>query len=351
MPGPLGDRLILRALRESNGDAHAVSEDAIRAGDAAALARDRRRRGTGGRLRARGDRASSCAPAAFRATPRCWCSTRAAARRTGSECSMRIAIFDPFSGIAGDMTLGALLQRRTRPGVAARAAGDARSRRTSRVEIREVIRGEIVCRKVDFDIPPQPHGRHIHADPSARREERRARDACASAPIARSRRSRRPKARSTACRPRRCISTRSAPSTRFSTSSASIWGLELLGVERVYCGTIALGDGTVTRRARRPAGARAGDAEAARGASGSPGPGGLRRARDADRRGARARALVRAAARGVRAACAAASARARRTFAVARTRCASSSPTSDGDGVDGARSPSSSSSSCATSTT
>jgi threonine synthase len=32
VPGPLGDRLILRALYESNGDAHAVSEDAIRAG-------------------------------------------------------------------------------------------------------------------------------------------------------------------------------------------------------------------------------------------------------------------------------------------------------------------------------
>jgi threonine synthase len=30
VPGPLGDRLILRALRESHGDAHAVSEDAIR---------------------------------------------------------------------------------------------------------------------------------------------------------------------------------------------------------------------------------------------------------------------------------------------------------------------------------
>ena len=31
VPGPLGDRLILRALRESGGDALAVSEDAIRA--------------------------------------------------------------------------------------------------------------------------------------------------------------------------------------------------------------------------------------------------------------------------------------------------------------------------------
>jgi threonine synthase len=32
VPGPLGDRLILRALKESGGDAHAVSEDAIREG-------------------------------------------------------------------------------------------------------------------------------------------------------------------------------------------------------------------------------------------------------------------------------------------------------------------------------
>jgi threonine synthase len=30
VPGPLGDRLILRALRESGGDALSVSEDAIR---------------------------------------------------------------------------------------------------------------------------------------------------------------------------------------------------------------------------------------------------------------------------------------------------------------------------------
>jgi threonine synthase len=32
VPGPLGDRLILRAVRESGGDAHAVSEESIRAG-------------------------------------------------------------------------------------------------------------------------------------------------------------------------------------------------------------------------------------------------------------------------------------------------------------------------------
>jgi threonine synthase len=38
VPGPLGDRLILRALRESGGDAHAVSEDAIRAATASLAA-------------------------------------------------------------------------------------------------------------------------------------------------------------------------------------------------------------------------------------------------------------------------------------------------------------------------
>ena len=38
VPGPLGDRLILRAVRESGGDAHAASEDAIRS-DTAWLAR------------------------------------------------------------------------------------------------------------------------------------------------------------------------------------------------------------------------------------------------------------------------------------------------------------------------
>jgi threonine synthase len=32
VPGPLGDRLILRALRESDGDAVAVNEEAIRTG-------------------------------------------------------------------------------------------------------------------------------------------------------------------------------------------------------------------------------------------------------------------------------------------------------------------------------
>jgi uncharacterized protein (TIGR00299 family) protein len=73
---------------------------------------------------------------------------------------MRTAILDPFSGISGDMTLGALIG----VGLDAewlRALPARVGLPEVRVDIREVLRGEIVCWKVDFDIPPQPHGRHI----------------------------------------------------------------------------------------------------------------------------------------------------------------------------------------------
>jgi uncharacterized protein (TIGR00299 family) protein len=73
---------------------------------------------------------------------------------------MRTAILDPFSGISGDMTLGALIG----VGLDAewlRALPARVGLPEVRVDVREVLRGEIVCWKVDFDIPPQPHGRHI----------------------------------------------------------------------------------------------------------------------------------------------------------------------------------------------
>jgi uncharacterized protein (DUF111 family) len=73
---------------------------------------------------------------------------------------MRVAILDPFSGIAGDMLLGALVQVGLDPEWL-RALPKALGIEEIGVEIREVVRGEIVCQKVDFDIPPQPHGRHI----------------------------------------------------------------------------------------------------------------------------------------------------------------------------------------------
>jgi uncharacterized protein (TIGR00299 family) protein len=156
---------------------------------------------------------------------------------------MRAAIFDPFSGVAGDMTLGALLQvgldpdwLRALPGVLGIADVG--------VEIQEVIRGEIVCQKVDFDIPPQPHGRHI--------KDIRQIVARSGAPE---------RVRTLADRAFTAIATAEGEIHGMSPDDVHlhevgavdaildvvgvIWGLEQLGVERVYCGPIALGDGTV----------------------------------------------------------------------------------------------------------
>ena len=157
---------------------------------------------------------------------------------------MRIAILDPFSGIAGDMTLGALVDVGLDPEWLRALPARSGSTDVSVRHPRSACAARSSCKKVDFDIPPQPHGRHI-------REIRElvARAAapprCASAPTRAFTAIAEPRARSTAWRRSTCTCTKSAPSTRFSTSSASIWGFELLGVERVYCGPIALGDGTV----------------------------------------------------------------------------------------------------------
>src|SRR5439155_1319786 len=73
---------------------------------------------------------------------------------------MRIAIFDPAAGISGDMTLGALLSLglpvswlEELPGRL--GVGDVR------VAVRDVRRSGITCKKVEFEIPEQPHGRHV----------------------------------------------------------------------------------------------------------------------------------------------------------------------------------------------
>jgi uncharacterized protein (TIGR00299 family) protein len=156
---------------------------------------------------------------------------------------MRVAILDPFSGIAGDMTLGALLQVGLEPEWL-RALPRVLGLEDVGVEIREVIRGEIVCQKVDFDIPPQPHGRHI--------AEIRALVARSGAP---------PRVRERADRAFTGIAAAEGEIHGMAPEEVHlhevgavdaildvvgvIWGLEQLGVERVYCGPIALGDGTV----------------------------------------------------------------------------------------------------------
>ena len=73
---------------------------------------------------------------------------------------MRIAILDPAAGISGDMTLAALLSLglpvswlEELPGRL--GEGDVR------VTVRDVRRSGITCKQIEFDIPPQPHGRHV----------------------------------------------------------------------------------------------------------------------------------------------------------------------------------------------
>ncbi|MEO7086083.1 MAG: nickel pincer cofactor biosynthesis protein LarC [Gemmatimonadaceae bacterium] len=156
---------------------------------------------------------------------------------------MRIAILDPFSGIAGDMTLGALVD----VGLDAdwlRALPNALGLPDIGVDIRQVSRGDIKCQKVDFAIPPQPHGRHI--------KQIRELVAKSGAPD---------RVKQLADKTFTSIADAEGeihglPPEKVHLHEVGavdaildvvgvIWGLELLGVERVYCGAIALGDGTV----------------------------------------------------------------------------------------------------------
>jgi uncharacterized protein (TIGR00299 family) protein len=156
---------------------------------------------------------------------------------------MRTAILDPFSGISGDMTLGALLGVGLDPSWLRGLPGRMHLSEVT-VGIREVLRGEIVCWKVDFDIPPQPHGRHI--------EQIRELVAASDAPA---------DVRARADRAFRCIAEAEGeihgmPAEQVHLHEVGavdaildvvgvVWGLAELGVEDVRCGVIRTGDGTV----------------------------------------------------------------------------------------------------------
>src|SRR5437762_383643 len=156
---------------------------------------------------------------------------------------MRAAILDPFSGIAGDMTLGALVAVGLDPDWL-RALPRRLGLDDVHVEIKPVSRAGIGCQKVDFEIPPQPHGRHLRhikeivaksdapAHVRARADETFTAIATVEAAI------------------------HGLPIERVHLHEVGavdaildvvgvLWGLDELGVERVYCGAIALGDGTV----------------------------------------------------------------------------------------------------------
>jgi uncharacterized protein (TIGR00299 family) protein len=157
---------------------------------------------------------------------------------------MPIAILHPFSGISGDMTLGALVAvgldpewLRALPG---RLGIDGIT-----TDIREVKRAGIACTKVDFQIPPQPHGRHLkHIREIVSRSD-------APDPVKR----RADAAFTLIAEQEAAIHATNVDHVHLHEVGAvdaildivgSIWGFELLGVTEIYCGAIATGDGVVT---------------------------------------------------------------------------------------------------------
>lgn len=156
---------------------------------------------------------------------------------------MSIAILEPFSGISGDMTLGALVHVGLDPAWL-RALPERLGLEGITVRIADVQRGMIACKKVDFDIPEQPHGRHI--------AEIRA--LVAQAPIPPSIRALADEAFTAIAEEEGEIHGVGADEVHLHEVGAvdaildvvgAIWGLSELGVSRVCCGTISLGDGFV----------------------------------------------------------------------------------------------------------
>ena len=156
---------------------------------------------------------------------------------------MRAAILDPFSGISGDMTLGALLDvgldaewLRALPGVLGLDGVTVR--------VADVRRADIACKKVDFDIPPQPHGRHL----------KHLREIVDRAPAPAAVKQRADAAFTAIAEQEAAIHGTTVERVHLHEVGAvdaildvvgAVWGFEKLGVERVYCGPIATGDGVV----------------------------------------------------------------------------------------------------------
>ncbi len=156
---------------------------------------------------------------------------------------MTIAILDPFSGIAGDMTLGALLE----VGLEAewlRALPGRLGLEGVEVRIQRVRRSSLACTKVDFEIPTQPHGRGIAEIreivargglPDAVRE--RADAVYWQIAVA--------EGEMHGVAPERVHFHEVGAVDAILDVVGAVWGFDLVGVERVYCGTITLGDGVV----------------------------------------------------------------------------------------------------------
>ena len=156
---------------------------------------------------------------------------------------MTLAIIDPFSGISGDMTLGALIDVGLDPdwlrALPARVGLDGVN-----VRVADVLRGGISCKKVDFDIPPQPHGRHLKhireiLNRSGAPDHVRERADAAFTAIATE------EARIHGTTIERVHLHEVGSVDAILDVLGAVWGFDLLGVSTVYCTTISLGDGFV----------------------------------------------------------------------------------------------------------
>ncbi|HJQ12515.1 MAG TPA: nickel pincer cofactor biosynthesis protein LarC [Gemmatimonadaceae bacterium] len=156
---------------------------------------------------------------------------------------MKIAILDPASGIAGDMFIGALVDNGLDRSWLERLPQTLGLDGVS-VRIADVQRSGVKCVKVDFEIPPQPHGRavsEIHrlvdsvSIPSTVREQAHAAfDAIATIEAA-----------IHGVAPDELHLHEVGAVDAILDVIGSLWGVELLGIERVFNTRVALGDGTV----------------------------------------------------------------------------------------------------------
>ena len=156
---------------------------------------------------------------------------------------MKIAILDPASGIAGDMFIGALVDNGLDRAWLERLPSTLGLDSVG-VRITDVQRSGVRCVKVDFEIPVQPHGRavsEIHRLIDAVKiPEKVARAAHAAfeaiATI---------EAEIHGVAPDDLHLHEVGAVDAILDVVGSIWGVELLGVERIYNTKVALGDGTV----------------------------------------------------------------------------------------------------------
>jgi pyridinium-3,5-bisthiocarboxylic acid mononucleotide nickel chelatase len=157
---------------------------------------------------------------------------------------MPIAILHPFSGISGDMTLGAQISVGLDPDFLRALPGRLGLEGVS-TEIRDVKRAGIACTKVDFTIPPQPHGRHL----------KHIREIVARSGAPESVKQRADATFTLLAEQEAVIHGTTVDRVHLHEVGAvdaildivgSIWGFDLLGVTAIYCGAIATGDGVVT---------------------------------------------------------------------------------------------------------